>query len=233
MDIIAKTRADYNQIAAHFAATRRGQESIRELAKFAPFIQRGARILDWGCGNGRLLNLLKGKSVSYYGVDQSLELLKIARRDWRAAIKAGRAHFFCTARRDKKFPVGFFDLVFAIASLHHLPDVKSRCAVLRKFFTALKPGARLIITVWNLDSDWARAKYRMVRQKLAAHDYLIPWKNQQGELMAWRYYHHFTQSELRRLLVQSGFKVTEMYYSLGNQRVAKRQARNLVAVASK
>jgi ubiquinone/menaquinone biosynthesis C-methylase UbiE len=67
-EIIHKTREDYNRIAKYFDSTR---NNVGELEIFKKFVKNGQNILDWGCGNGRLVYLLKDKKVNYFGTDQS------------------------------------------------------------------------------------------------------------------------------------------------------------------
>ena len=108
MDIIQKTRDDYNKIAKFFAKTR---NHTGELVKFKPLIKDGQYILDWGCGNGRLLYLLEKSDVKYFGVDQSIQQIKLAKKIFPKLSKKGIAKFFCNAHREKKFPENYFDLV--------------------------------------------------------------------------------------------------------------------------
>ncbi len=150
-----------------------------------------------------------------------------------AEIKAGKAKFFCTGTKNKKFPAEFFDVVFIAATLHHLPSAASRFRILTEIHRTMKPRARIIITVWNLESDWAKEKIKQGSRRLKKNDYLIPWKNQEGRVMAMRYYHCFTKPELKQLLIKAGFKIEEIYNSKGNEKTDKRSARNLVAVARK
>src|SRR3989338_9936414 len=229
MDIVQKTRDDYNKIAKHFAATR--SRVWPEFDQFSALIKNGQRILDWGCGSGRLLLMLEKWQVEYFGVDQSIELLKIARRQYAEFIKSGRAHFYSTAVREKKFPPDFFDLVFMIASFFHLPDEPSRQKLLDKTWQELKPGGKLVILVWNLWSDSAKEKKKTWKQ-LGEHDFLIPWKNPSGVIEAERYYHHFTPEELKGLLTRAGFVVERLEYSSGTWSDSK-GGRNLAVVAGK
>ncbi|MBI2037854.1 MAG: class I SAM-dependent methyltransferase [Candidatus Magasanikbacteria bacterium] len=228
--IIHKTREDYNRIAQLFASTR---YSAAELEKFKEFIHDDQYILDWGCGNGRLLYILENKTFHYYGVDQSGELLKIAKKVHAEEVKKGAVKFFSNAKKEVKFKDSFFDLVFMVASFHHLPNSESRLKLLRQVYKEMKDKARLIITTWNLESNWAREKFKKDWKLLSENDYLIPWKTQEGEILAERYYHYFTKKELKELLKKAGFKIEEMYYSKGNHRAPKKDARNLVAVAVK
>ncbi|MEK7131230.1 MAG: class I SAM-dependent methyltransferase [Patescibacteria group bacterium] len=229
-EIIHKTREDYNRIAKYFDSTR---NNAGELEIFKPFIKNGQNILDWGCGNGRLIFLLKDKEVNYFGTDQSDELLKIARKNFKQEIKSGWAKFFSTAAKKKKFSEDFFDIVFMIASFHHLPDKESRMELLADVYKQLKPKGKLIITVWNLASDWAKSKLKKDWTKIRENDVLVPWKNPDGEVLANRYYHHFSKQELSGLLEESGFKIKKIDYNERTNWTDKKGGRNLVAIAIK
>ncbi len=51
----------------------------RGLEFIADYAQDGGKILDFGCGNGRLLELFSGKNIDYTGVDISEKLVDIAK----------------------------------------------------------------------------------------------------------------------------------------------------------
>lgn len=226
--IIQRIRDDYNAIATAFSGTR---QHAAELAQFRPFLADGQQVLDWGCGNGRLLYLLKDFDLSYYGVDQSRNLLKEAKKN--PLIEFQRAQFFCTANKDKNFEKDFFDIVFMIASFHHLPDEKTRLALLKKTFKEMKSGASIIMTNWNLESDWAKAKLKKDWDDMGDGDYFIPWKDHEGKVLANRYYHHFDKDEISDLLKQAGFKVQTNYFASGSTKVTKKEGKNLVTIAKK
>ena len=229
---IQKTRDDYNKIAKHFSATR--EYDRPEFKYFSSFIKSGYKILDWGCGNGRMIFCLKNKKVNYFGLDQSAELLKIARKKFTKQIKIGMAKFFCTAIRDKKFPNDYFDIVFAISSVLHLPDESSRLAILSKFYRELKKGGKLVIMVWNLGSDWAKKKSQRDWEEVGKNDFLIPWKNSHGEVLCKRYYHHFTKQELKNLFKKADFKIKKLEFVGKNGTWSdSKGGQNLVAVAVK
>lgn len=244
MDIIAKTRADYNKIARDYAKSR--PKVWAELFQFKSFVANGQRILDWGCGHGRLINLFDGFSVEYFGVDQSAKLLALAQSAYADSVDQGWAHFYSSARHEKKFPANFFDLAFMVASLLHLPTPQNRLALLKKTYHELKPGGRLIITVWNLSSAWAKGKKFgcppattasglacLAGKKLGVNDYLIPWKDKTGKILAERYYHNFTPVELKKLLTRAGFVVERIEFMSQAQSSDSKGGRNLVAVAAK
>lgn len=228
--IIHKTREDYNRIAPLYASTR--YKLGDDLKLFEKLVENGQNILDWGCGNGRLVYLLADKKVNYFGLDQSVGLLAEAKKQWADKIKSGQVKFFSTATRPKIFSAEFFDLAFLIASFHHLPDEETRLFLLKKIYKELKVKGKIIITVWNLESDWAQTKFKKDWELIGPNDFVIPWKNNKGEMLAKRYYHHFTPKELRSLLAEAGFKKIKTSYD-SSVKFNGKTGRNLVAVATK
>jgi len=230
--IISKTRKDYNLIAKHFSDTR--AHPWAEFEYFKKFIKDSQNILDWGCGNGRLLYCLKNKKAKYFGVDQSSELLKIARKNFKEQIKSGQAKFFCVPGGLKKFPNNFFDTVFIISSLFHLPTEESRLKILKNIFVQMKTGAKIIIEVWNLESDWAKIKIKKGWAKIGDNDFLIPWKDPTGKKICDRYYHHFTPVELEMLCQRAGYTVQNVgFIGNGGTWTDNKGGKNLILVATK
>jgi ubiquinone/menaquinone biosynthesis C-methylase UbiE len=223
--IIHKTKKDYNRIAELFSCTR--SYLWKELSQFEKYVKDGQNIFDWGCGNGRMLNLLKKRDVRYFGFDQSDELIKIAKEKWKA--ESGRAKFYSVNR---KFPDNFFDVVFLIASFNHLPDKKTRVDLLKKLRLQMKSGGVIIITVWNLRSDWAVSKSEDW-EEISKDEFIIPWRNSNREILCERYYHSFSSEELRELLLSAGFKIKNIFYDDEKLKVGVKNGRNLIAVAYK
>lgn len=107
-----------------------------------------------------------------------------------------------------------FDVVTAIASIHHIPTTKNRIAVIKEIKRVLKENGTAIITVWNLFQPkykkyiWhSRLKALLSFGKYDFRDTFIPW----GKYKVKRYYYAFTQNELRELLIKNGFKIIEEY----------------------
>lgn len=230
MDLVSLNKQAYNKIAGQFSLSR--LEVWPEFNEFTAYLKSGQRILDWGCGNGRLLRMIKDKNIEYYGVDQSSKILKYARKINKNLIKPGQAHFYCSANRSKNFPANFFDLAFMVASFFHLPDEKSRLALLNKTFKELKSGGFVIMTLWNLGSEWAKKK-KPTWEKVGAEDYLIPWKDQNGKVLALRYYHHFSQTEISWLLTKAKFVIKDLHYFNQTAWTDEKGGRNLIVVAQK
>lgn len=224
--LLKKTTQDYNLIADHFARTR--EWIWQEVIPLAGDIWDGERVLDLGCGNGRLLELFREKGIDYVGVDSSEKLIEIAKKKYQPApsIKKGKGPLFRPAVRflvanalNLPLPDNFFHKVFSLAVLHHIPSEKFRLQFLKEVRRVLREGGQLILSVWNL---WSRKatwklllKYTFLKligkSKLDFKDIFYPWKSPRGQIIVQRYIHCFTKPELKNLVQKSGFKVKEIW----------------------
>jgi len=207
--LIKKTKEDYDKIAGDFSRTR--AYLWDDLRQFASRAKGGDSLLDFGCGNGRLFELFGDiKNVHYIGIDQSCALIEKAKE------KYAGAEFICSDSAKLPFPNEHFNMIFAVASLHHIPSEQKRLELLVEFKRTLKPDGVIIITAWNL---WQRkyisliAKYTLKKilgqSLLDWGDIFVPWKNDSGEAAAERYYHAFTVSSLKQVIQKSGFVMQE------------------------
>jgi ubiquinone/menaquinone biosynthesis C-methylase UbiE len=207
--ILQETESGYDLIADKFSETRNKKfwsdlEFIRDYAK------DGDKILDFGCGNGRLLELFPDKNIKYFGADISGKLIDIAQRKYYSKdIK-----FQKISNSGKlEYEDNFFNVAYSIAVFHHLPGKDIREATAKELFRVLQPGGILVITVWNL---WQK-KYRKSifqnwmkkitgRSELDWNDCYISFKDNQGNVFQ-RYHHAYAKKELRNIFEKVGFKV--------------------------
>ena len=220
--LLEKTREDFNLIAKDFSKTR--QRLWPELIDvFQQHIKVGDKVLDIGCGNGRLLDLFDSKEVDYTGIDNSAGQIGEAVRRYPGRI------FLKADALDLPFPDNSFDKVFSIAVLHEIPSLEFRKRFLQEAKRVLKPGGLYFLTVWDLRSRTLLIlKYSFLkifgRSGLDWNDVFIPW----GKRVK-RYYHVFNKREISQLVKNSGFEIIKA----GIARKQDRSQANLYMIAKK
>jgi ubiquinone/menaquinone biosynthesis C-methylase UbiE len=208
--ILEKIEAGYDRMAEKFSGTR--SFFWPDLEFIGSYIRPGDKILDFGCGNGRLLEILKDKKVEYHGVDVSQKLVDLAK----ARYPEFSHHILKTSGlANLAFPNDFFDATLSIAVFHHFPDPKFRLEMARELGRITKPGGMIVVSVWNL---WQK-KYRKFVWKniflkligMSRFDWLdceIPFKNNAGESFK-RFHHAYTLKEMRGIFSAAGFEIVE------------------------
>ena len=229
----------YTVIAPRFIETRK-KPLWQELFAFKRYIKNGNRVLDAGCGSGRLFSLFKDIPVEYTGMDTNSRLLEYARGkslDENAEITPQTKTFLQGDMRRIPFSDGYFDCVCLVASLNHLPECYHHKA-LSESYRVLKKNCVLLITNFNLwrfslkgKTLW-RYKLRELislekREKLGWKDVITSWDNHS------LYYYAFTLGELKRACKGRGFYIIDSYYAKNGKRANVFTANNLVLIAKK
>jgi SAM-dependent methyltransferase len=227
--IADKVKESYSQFAGEFDQTRKQQWP--EFDHFLAYTKKHAKILDLGCGNGRLCDFLKPKEVSYLGIDHNSQLLDLARKNF------PEARFQLDDIMDLKLEEEAFDNVFCIAAFHHIPTKKMRKKVLADVHRALKPDGLLILTVWNLFQfrylgPFIKAKFRFIFTLGLRgwwNDLWIKW----GNYPLKRYYHAFLPSELTALFSPELWNIEEFYFTRKGKQVSWFRSFNFILIARK
>jgi len=229
--LINKTRDDYNLIAKRFSSTRRF--FWKDLEPLIDYTRSGDKVLDFGCGNGRLLGAFGQKNIKteYIGLDNSEGLIEEAKK------KFPQADFQVSKSPKIPFPENNFDRVYSIAVLHHIPSNDLRADALREIKRVLKPNGLLILTVWNLwqrktawEHFFKNSLLKIIgKTKLDFKDIFVPWKDENGQVIAQRYYHLFTKKELKKMAERAGFKIKK----IGILKRPEKKDSNIYLVAEK
>lgn len=173
------------------------------------------RVLDLGCGNGRLLaHLASERHVisTFVGTDSCAPLIELARARYAGAgIRFERAELFDDAGLPA-LPDGLFDVVALMGVLHHVPDEQARRALVHAAFERVAPGGRLVLTVWRFENDSRLSKRKLPwPESIAGDPALAALELEQLEpgdtLLAWnkgergvRYCHAIDREEIARWL---------------------------------
>lgn len=223
LKILTQNKKNYNKIAQEFSGTRGGP--WKDLTILFEYITPNDKVLDLGCGNGRLYPIMKDKGAQYIGVDNSEGLISIAKR------KHPEASFQVADALKLPFKDNSFDKIYAIAVLHHIPSKELREQFLKQARRVLKPNGLLIITVWKL-ARMKRVKLLFKfsvlkiigRTKLDFGDILVPWAS-----AIQRYVHQYTKQGLKKDLKIAGFNIQKT----GFLKWPQRKDANIYIVAKK
>jgi ubiquinone/menaquinone biosynthesis C-methylase UbiE len=207
--IIEDTAKGYDLISEKFAQTR--SHLWKDLEFVGSYCKKGDKVLDFGCGNGRLLDFLGKKDINYTGVDISAKLLKEA-----------SSHFFNRPKVEFQKISGLgslplesssFNVIYAVAIFHHLPGKEMRKKVVEELYRILHPEGTIVISVWNL---WQQKYWRNIffnweekileRSELDWNDCYINFQDNRGNKFE-RFHHAFTKRELAELFSQAGFSI--------------------------
>ena len=164
------------------------RESIRRTLAHVE-TQPGHRLLDVGCGTGRLLSAVAAAhpDTALVGVDLSHGMLSVARSSVASArLIQGRA---------EQLPVasGSVDWLVTTSVFHY---VQEPFAARREFRRVLKPGGTLVLTDWSADYPTMRLQARWSKSTDAA------------------FRHVYTALELQAILVAAGFDVSVETYKI-------------------
>ena len=231
-ELLAINRRFYTEFGAAFAATRRRiQPGVGKVLETIPR-ETASDWLDLGCGSAALAQIWagQGRSGSYTGMDFSGPLLQEA-----AAGSAGLSTDQLTLRfvsgdlMDPDWPLALcgktFDGVFAFASLHHIPGQENHRRIFRQVRQILRTDGRFIFSVWQFQNSpklmqrvqpWSLAD--IAEAELDPGDTLLDWRyalSDNANKTGLRYVHLFSESELETLAAESGFEITDRFYSDG------------------
>jgi SAM-dependent methyltransferase len=136
------------------------------LARVMP-ARDGVRVVDFGCGTGRLAEWLVARGATVSGVDATPEMVQRAR----AAVP--QASFFEIDGFALPFEAGSQDVVLSVYVLqYYVADRDATAALLAEFRRVLAPGGQVIAIEQATDGDIGRgATAGRYRDSLAAAGY--------------------------------------------------------------
>jgi len=143
--------------------------------------QKAERLLEAGCGTGRMTRALSGDVRELVAIDFSFESLRVCQTKLKAA-GITNTHLVQADLCRLPFADGVFDRVVSCQVLEHVPGTEARAAAVEALARVLKPGGTLTLSAYK-HSLLTRA----FSQKEGMHDGGIP-------------FFRFTHAELRETL---------------------------------
>jgi 2-polyprenyl-3-methyl-5-hydroxy-6-metoxy-1,4-benzoquinol methylase len=229
--LAALNREFYEAFGADFAETR---------PRLAPGVQRvldqipaGCRVLEIGCGDGKVGRRLAARGVAYLGVDASATLLERAERytqELRSKIDDSIFNHELSiifTQADVLAPgwdlaLGHqsFDWILTFAVFHHLPSGEARAGLLRTLAQRLAPGGTVALSNWQFTRS-KRLKQRLrpwselgLRDSdVEPNDYVLIWER--GGRRGLRYVHLLEEAEARALAERAGLYMQEVFSADG------------------
>lgn len=226
----ALNREFYDAHAEAFADSR---------PRLAPGVKRiladippGARVLEAGCGDGKVGRWLARNGVgAYLGLDASVGMIERARRfsgGWRGegerSLSPSPLHFLQADLTSPHWPAALpsepFDWILSFATFHHLPGRATRAMVLQTLAQHLARGGRLVMSNWQFTRS-ARLLKRvagwstvgLAEGEVEPGDYLLTWERVGKHGL--RYVHLLNEAEARDLALSAGLEVVEVFDSDG------------------
>ncbi len=227
--ILNETESGYDRMAQKFSSTRKNFWG--DLAFIADYVQDGDKILDYGCGNGRLLEILKNKKIDYVGVDVSQKLIDLAKVKY---PEHAESFSKVASLASLAFPADFFNRIISVAVFHHFPKEYAR-EMAKELYCITKPGGTIVITAWNL---WQKKRRKNIFNpgallgkifQVGAYrgyglcDVLIPFQNNEGGVFK-RYHRVYTKDSLAKTFLLAGFEVEKCFLANG---------KNIILIARK
>jgi cyclopropane fatty-acyl-phospholipid synthase-like methyltransferase len=177
----------YDEIARQWHANFRGQEYLDQTLSYVDRILEGlpakAKILDLGCGTGRpVAKYMVERGFQVVGVDQSAELLKIAKT---VVPEAELIHAdMIEIQFTEKFAAAVaWDSVFHVERKYH-------SSIYRKLARSLETGARLLLSVGGSGAEDDEAEG--ITSEMFGHEF---------------FYDAYAPPIARQLLETAGFEI--------------------------
>lgn len=213
-----RNREVFNEIAESWYHRRHWSRFTKELQDIALRWKKG-KLLNIGCAHGPDFPPFKN-DFELWGMDFSNEMIKLAQRyatKFNFEVNLTVADAVALPYADAAF-----DWVIAIATYHHIQGNEQRLQAFHELRRILKPEGEAFITLWNQWQPmlWLKGKEANIRWKL------------RGENL-YRYYYFFSYSELRRLLIKSGFEVLDIFPEKSYHFPLKSFSRNICALIRK
>lgn len=205
----------YDNIAQQFSQTR--QNWWDNLNFIEKYINKNDRLLDFGCGNGRLLEFIYGKNleVDYLGIDISQELIEIAKHNY------PQEKFSVIEKENQlNYSDDHFDTIASIAVFHHFNPGMAENS-LKEMKRILKKDGVVIITAWHL---WNKKKISYLIKAFAKNLLKLKWtkiadlpfsyfSKEKGQKTYWRTCYWWRRGDLKKIAEKVGLKVLESGYS--------------------
>lgn len=217
----------YQTVATDFSDSRKvawegWQKLLPDLQQLADQNQDHAlSVLDVGCGNGRFYQFitqkLKDVSIKYLGIDNSLELLKLAREEFTGSAKFQE---FDLVNQEIGELKAQFEVITLFGVLHHLPGFELRKKLVAELAQSLAVGGLLVVTTWQFTDSLSLMNRTIEPQLLGLtaddlepNDYILDWQRGTQAQPAYRFCHLTTDQEMAQLIAPTDLELKTQFWA--------------------
>lgn len=178
--------------------------SLRLADEFVSSLRPESKILDVGCASGRVVNFLATKArASVTGIDINSSEIQYAK----GHFSHPGVNFEVMDGTRLEFPDNSFDHVVMLGVIGGV-DLETRKRLLREAYYVVKPGGKVAVTEFKMNSDDPDRikKYEEDSRATGEPGSRIIKKGNKVLFIA----KHFTEDELRKLLSDAGFTEIEL-----------------------
>lgn len=206
----------YSKHSQEFSNTRQAPWKGWYQAK--QFFPNNPSILDIGCGNGRFLAFLQAEKIqfhSYLGIDNSEQLLKIA-RSLQSKIKNPKQliDFLEKDVENSSWISSIdmqFDVIVAFGLLHHIHTLEQRIQLFQSVESLLHHSGIFIVTLWQYDQS-ERFTSKIIKD-LGDNSYMLSFGNKGAQ----RFVHFTHEEELDSIMKQTNLKIVDSFEADGKE----------------
>lgn len=163
-----------------------GQKSMRPYPAYAIFCdllegKNGEKLLDVGCGPGWILKAANQYGLESYGIDLSLEALKLAKSN------VPDSNLLLSSVQLMTFPDNFFNYVTCIGVLEHFVDLKKSISEMQRVakenatYCIMVPNSQTLY--WQFLGRWRSENSRSNENAYPLHRWSELFKNYHFEIL--------------------------------------------------
>lgn len=122
-------------------------------------LEKGATVLDFGCGKGRHSIEMAKRGLQVTGVDYLDNLIKLARKESDKLLDFKKPQFVLGDCRNIRFKKEFDSVVCLYDIIGTYPDNSENLKIIENIFFHLKLGGKALISVMNYELTESKAKH--------------------------------------------------------------------------